>query len=107
MKTVTIFGASDDLIEVCGDIEGCDEFNNCAQGPYMGCVHIEAGDFHLQVHAIYAGGWGFGITTEGGDYDEYPPWDIKREFGTESSYSETVTVEVPDTAKVRFTKKPE
>jgi hypothetical protein len=98
MKTLKIYGASDDLIETEG-IEGCDEFST--HSPSKKKIEIRAGSVKpegLDIWPIYTGSWAFAITAPFGDYDEYPAWPIRRYFGGESSHSETIEIDVPDDA---------
>jgi hypothetical protein len=101
MKTLTIYGASDDLVEAHG-IPGGDEFTVYPDTPYVGQIHVRARDGKLNIHVIYDGSWAFAIAPQDGDNDTLPPWKIDRMFGTESAYSETVTIDVPDDAKMAF-----
>lgn len=50
-QTVTIYGASDDLVEVCGDVPGCDEYGSFDSDKY---VEFSTGDV---VHVAYDGTW--------------------------------------------------
>ena len=109
---ITIYGASDDLVEVSG-CEGADEFNVYGDD---GKVHWR-GDFvasdttgeagRLRVYAIYDGCWHFsvGMVDEG---DHLPPWPFVIRQGKgmtpgaragteryESSYSVVLTVDAP------------
>jgi hypothetical protein len=105
MKTVTIYGCSDDLIETQG-IAGCEEFAVYSESPYHGSLKISDGKETLWIHAIYWGCWGFAITNDDdeSDYETMPDWSIRRAWGDEVSYSETVRIDVPDSAVLEFLK---
>lgn len=104
MKTLTIYGASDDLIE-CSGIKGCDEFNAIEDGPYKACLRVKHYSDSIRIHAIYAGSWAFAVTTDCGDDHDEMPWKITRTFGQEEPYSETLKIKVPDGAKVSLLKR--
>jgi hypothetical protein len=53
MISIKIYGASDDLIEVEGDVPGCDEFNHYS-GP--GFVELSTGDV-FKVEYTHGGVW--------------------------------------------------
>jgi len=104
MKTITIYGASDDLIEIEGACPGCDEYS--AEGEhdsYRGRIHISAGEETVVVHAIFDGSWAFAICPQDGDFDSMPKWTIARSFGDKTEYSETITITLPDDATVEYT----
>lgn len=89
---ITIYGASDDLIEVEG-CEGADEFNSYEHGPVMwrGDLIAPDGDA-LRVHALYGGCWSVAV----GQVDEdrpLPDWDI--DVFQEGRYSTGVKVDAP------------
>jgi len=97
MKTFSISGASDDLIETAG-IPGCDEFNAIKDGPHIAVLGIWSSSGNIEVHCIYSGFWAFAIGPIDGDYDKMPSWEIRRAWGTVVPYSETVEIDVPDDA---------
>ena len=101
MKTIKIYGASDDLIEVEGGCKGCDEYSTGETGPLMGMVQLHAGDNFVKIHCIYEGSWAFAICPQDGDFD-FMPWVVARTFGKDSPYSETVLISVPDDCEVSF-----
>ena len=80
MKTFSISGASDDLVETNG-ITGCDEFSIIKDGPWMTCLTIQAEGRTLDVHVIYNGYWAFAVGSSDGDSDEQPDWPIRRSWG--------------------------
>jgi len=101
MATITIFGASDDLIEIDG-VPGADEFCKPA-GAWVGVIEAPNGDTAL-VFVDYRdnGCW----TTALGLFDEdykFPNWKITTsncdELGT--AYSTFTTIEVPDGTTIR------
>ncbi|WP_141576074.1 hypothetical protein [Actinomadura sp. WMMA1423] len=103
---ITIYGASDDLIEVAG-CEGADEFNvygSDAMGPVMwhGDLIAPSGAA-MRVHVLYDGCWHVAI----GQVDEsipLPDWptQIRQHTGgmfpgdRPISYSVVLTVEAPE-----------
>lgn len=100
MKTFSISGGSDDLIETDG-IPGCDEFNVVKDGPHMAKLTIETPDsVTLDIHCIFDGYWAFAIGSQDGDCDEMPPWPIRRVWGKDAPYSEHVEIDVPDDAEL-------
>jgi hypothetical protein len=103
VKTIKIYGGSDDLIEVEGECKGCDEYNTGTynMGPHMGTISLNAGDNSVRIHCIYDGSWAFAVCPQDGDFD-FMPWDLRREFGANSPYSETVEIDVPDDCEVSF-----
>ena len=105
MKLVKVYGASDDLVQIEGDIKGADEF---------GCFDVQprfilsTGGGALWIDAVYNGSWAFAVGVESARDDEgMPPWPIRREWGTDCPYSETLIIECPDDATVRRTGKRE
>lgn len=105
MKTLKIWGASDDLLETSG-LPGCDEFNVYGNGPLMGKLTVKGKGMHLHIYALYDGAWSFAIgTQEGDDCDEFPGNQITRRWGNDSPYSETVLIECPPDAILAFSKK--
>lgn len=99
MKTLTIYGASDDLVE-CSGIPGADEFNIITDRVHKGHIEINADGIELRVDVLYSGGWSFAIQPQDGECDVMPDWKVTREWGTEVRYSEFVTIELPDDAKM-------
>jgi hypothetical protein len=104
VKTLRIYGTSDELIEVSG-IDGADEFGSmtCRQcQSYGGSMMVSARDRNddIQIHAIYSGSWSFAISAESGGYDRMPPWPVRRTWGMDCPYSETLEIDVPDDARL-------
>jgi hypothetical protein len=104
MKTLTVYGASDDLIEADG-IPGADEFGNGSNNIYRGYLHVKAGDHEIAIHCIYFGHWCFGVgTLSGNDYDDFPDWPIRRGWGGRG-YSEVLEIDLPDDARLEYVDK--
>lgn len=102
MKTLTVYGASDDLLETEG-IDGCDEFNVKPNGSYKGYLEIRGTDCSFDVHCIYVGSWSFAVAAVEGDYDEWP--DAVREASRRyEGYTEIIEFKVPDDACLKFIK---
>lgn len=103
MKTVRIYGASDDLIEADG-VEGADEFNPTSHGdgPYKATLAIEASPFALHIHALYGpeAVWSFAPSTAD-DGVPLPPWPIRIGPSEDCGYSTQIEVDVPDHATMR------
>jgi hypothetical protein len=98
MKTLRMYGASDDLVEAEG-LPGCDEFNVLIDHQQHATFLVSAENGRLHVHAVYAGSWAFAVTSATGtDYDLMPDWPIRRTFGDKCSYSETLEIDCPDDA---------
>ncbi|MCC6457845.1 MAG: hypothetical protein IT328_23010 [Caldilineaceae bacterium] len=102
MKTLRMYAASDDLIEVKG-IEGADEYtaNMRDNSPFMATFEVrsESEDASIEIHIVYTGSWAFAVTPKDGP--EYPAWAMRRTWGTIVDYSETLEVFVPDDAIIR------
>ena len=99
MKTVKIYGASDDLVETSG-IKGCDEFG-CYSSDEL--VHttlaIVTQTEGVHVYAIYDGCWSFAVSPAM-DSEQLPDWPIRHLWGGGSDYSETLEIDVPDDAEL-------
>jgi hypothetical protein len=106
MKTLTVSGCSDDLIETEG-LPGCNEFNVCKEGPYIATLQVDAGGVSIAIHCIYAGHWCFAVGPLDGYGDAYgdamPAWPIRRTFGDVCAYSETLEIDCPDDATLVLT----
>lgn len=100
MKHLTIYGASDDLIEVEGDLEGCDEYNG------EEAVFAIAG-LKVTVEYADAGVWAIKVA----QLDEGDPVTAKNiTLGVSNAinpenppYSMQLDMDVPDDAVVRAT----
>lgn len=103
MKTFSVYGVSDDLIEANG-ISGADEFPRKGNGAYCGTIRIEHGASAVLIHCLYSGGWSFAVSddSDDGDFSSPPHWPVRRTFGDDCKYSETVFVNVPDDATCSF-----
>ena len=101
MKTIQIYGASDDLIEVDGACKGCDEYNARNHGIVAGTLHLDDGVNHVRVHCIYDGSWAFAVCPQDGDCDKMP-WPVRYSFGHDTPYSQTVSIDVPDNCEVKY-----
>lgn len=103
-KTLKIYGANDDLLEVEGNDELV-ELDVYCDSYLVGRFNIDIGDKrYLEIYCIYAGFWAFAIGPDSGDFDEMPDWEIKRTWGKDIRYSETITLSVPANAKLSFEK---
>lgn len=102
MKTLTMYGYSDDNIVFEG-IDSADEFGAFGDSPYRAQFRLKSAsqDVELVIHVIYYGHWCFAIGPENGDYEEMPDWAIRRVWGGECAYSETVQIDVPDDAVLK------
>ena len=101
---LVVYGASDDLIEVEGDVLS-DEFGNyTGSKDTNGRLIVSVNNIPiLEIVPVYRGFWAFAIgPTHINDYEEMPDWKIVREWGTKIRYSETVTIDLPDGATAEF-----
>ncbi len=98
---ITIYGASDDLIEVAG-CKGADEFNAYGNALAMWGGDLIAPDgTQLRVYAIYDGCWHFSV----GQVDEdvrLPSWPVAIEQ-EERGYSTRLRIEAPDGTRLTNT----
>lgn len=100
---IHIYGASDDLIEIAGDIS--EEFNPAGDGGYIS-VQAEEGFIGFDITYDIDGLWLISpIPNEDGPN---PDWPMTVKAGANSdvpysgSYTVVVTVEAPDDAVVKF-----
>jgi hypothetical protein len=106
VSTITIYGASDDLIEVAG-CEGADEFDCSGSQRHAVNWHatLTAPDGPaMRVMAWYGPGgcWLLGIGQAGED-KELPSWPVTITQGdgrTSSAYNVVLTVEAPEGTKL-------
>lgn len=102
MKTLTMYGSSDDLIEADG-IEGADEYGIFASDtwPYVAtfAVTSQSESKGLNVHVLYDGSWSFAVSAD--DTEKLCEWPIRRSWGTDCDYSETLEIDVPDDAIIK------
>lgn len=98
---ITIYGASDDLIEV----EGCvnaDEINHYGSGPWSAV--LRCGDESMKVHAWFTreGQWAVGVSQDGlapgAEEGNGLPWPITIRQGTDAEccYSAVLLVDAPE-----------
>ena len=80
--TVRIYGASDDLIEIEGDIPGCDEYNEV-------CAYFQIAG--LQIGVEYAGTWEVAV----GQIDEDVPVTATDVRLSVDGYTMVLTMTVP------------
>ena len=83
-KHLTIYGASDDLIEVEGDVPGCDEYSG------EKATFVVAG---IRVHVRFTGNWVVGV--EPIDEDVPPTATNMRLSIHERGYSAQLDLDVP------------
>lgn len=99
MKTFSIYGASDDLVETDG-VNGCDEFNVNPQGEsgYAGTFVLSGGGQTMKIHAFYDGCWHFSPAQldEGVDLPAWPMRITAHRIRDEIGYSTLIEVDVPD-----------
>ena len=100
MRTLTFYGASDDLFE-CDDSAGRDT-NEVGAYDRPGIYKIMDGDAGLYVVGHYAPGnvtgcWSVGVMPLDEDVP-LPPWPVAMALGGRG-YSAVLTLTVPDTAK--------
>lgn len=104
--TVQIYGASDDLVEIEGDVEGADEYNAYDEG-FQGVIEApDGGTAILYVEYRDNGCW----TATLGRYEE--GYAIPSEWGVELStnselcaYSTVLTLTLPAGSTIRRIKK--
>lgn len=90
MKTFSIYGASDDLVETAG-VPGCDEFNIISDDVLVGTFVLGG---KMRIRALYDGCWSFSV----GQVDEeipLPDWPIRIKQH-ERGYSTEMEIDVPD-----------
>lgn len=102
MRTLRVYGYSDDLVESEG-IDGADEFPAYdGTTPYRGRLEVKDGTYTVEIHAIYAGSWAFAICPQDGNFDNMPPWEIRRTFGDRCPCSETIEIDLPHNAVCKW-----
>ncbi len=95
---ITIYGASDDLIEVEG-CQGADEFNEIPSSGHVGHLDFTLGDQRLRVHVIYDGCWSFAPAMVE-EEDRMPPWPMTFRFN--HCYSAVMTIDAPPAVMATF-----
>ena len=105
-KTVAFWGASDDLVEVEGDLPGCDEHGAYNSGDDLinAKFLITAEHGRMHVYAIYDGQWAFAPALVDED-DMLPGWPMrlmqqKRDDGR-LHYSMRLEIDLPDDATIK------
>ena len=103
MKTLRMYGASDDLVEAEG-IEGADEYGIYTHDtwPYVASFNvISQGEAKgLRIHVLFDGCWSFAVSAD--DSETLPSWPTRRTWGVPSSYSELLEIDVPDDATIKL-----
>ena len=97
MPTLEMYGASDDLVETEG-IPGCDEFDCYNESPRF-LVSGPGGCLWIVAH--YHGSWAFAVGSAANNCEAMPPWPIRRSWGDNCAYSETLTIECPAGTTIR------
>lgn len=99
-STVTIYGASDDLVEIEGSIVGADEYSS--DGHWVGVMEApDGGTAYVYVDYRDNGTW----TVALGQYEEefnLPPWPATPFVDpARCAYSTALSIEVPDGTTIR------
>lgn len=95
IMSVTIYGASDDLIEIAG-CKGADEFNASMKdndNPLMAEFVLSGEGGQIRIVALYDGCWSFAIAPVDEEVP-IPAWPIKMSLH-ERGYSTLVEIDVP------------
>ena len=95
MKVCTIYGSSDDLIEI-GGVEGAGEFNIISDDL---CIASFVLGNKMRIRALYDGCWSFAVGQVDEDI-ELPEWPVKISQA-ENGYSTLLEIKVPDDVKIR------
>ena len=99
MRTVSFYGASDDLIEVDG-IPGADEFAALDQSPEgMAGSFVVGGKIRVRAYYDQRGVWGFSVS-QVTDAVPLPDWPIRISQQSDCDYSTRVEIDCPDDATV-------
>lgn len=101
MKTLSMFGASDDLIEASGVFGAREFYATGTDGTYMGSFNLGG---KMRIHALYDGCWSFAV----GQVDEeipLPDWPIRIGRAPECAYSTLLEINVPDDVRLFQEKK--
>ncbi len=100
MASITFWGASDDLVEIEGDLEGCDEYPlgilNSDLGQYT-IFEVRTDRERVEIVATYtySGTWTFMPVLPTED-DPWPAWPMQVSASPQNDYSLQLTIEVPD-----------
>ena len=94
-KTVTVSGASDDLVEWEG-CDGADEFNIISSEVWVGTFLLDSPtEGRMHVHAVYDGTWSFAVARPDEDV-LLPDWPVIVRDSPHNGYSTEVAIECPD-----------
>ena len=97
MATLTVYGSSDDLVEIAG-VEGGDEFN--CDGSWSGVIVAPNGDTALLYVDYRRGTWSSSLALYEEGY-KLPEWDVKiTGDGEMNDYSTYTEITVPDGTKI-------
>ena len=103
-KRITFWGASDDLVEIEGDVPGCDEYACYAETLVF---QIRGGGCRMNVVCIYGvsgGTWCFApaLVDEGEGFPDWPLQIQACDIGRHRTdpYSMMLVIDVPDDAEV-------
>ena len=108
MKEVSFWGSSDDLVEIDGDIPGCDEYNVYQKiSGIMDKFRIYSSEGDLDIYAVYNGEWVFapGLAVDEPDQEgvSIPKWAEKVYIENAPNwYSVLMILWVPDDARVEL-----
>lgn len=103
-QTICIYGCSDDIVHVTGfdpttgkigGSEGDETYRGSDADGTPWSVTIAYGDVRVEVSALYLGYWGFVVGPGHGDFDDLPDWPVRRTFGADCGYSETIEIDIP------------
>jgi hypothetical protein len=100
-KTVTIYGASDDLLEVDGDIAGADEYGAYG-GPVEGVLTAPDGDSLIIRAEFSKAGAPADWTLSVENTDTYPAWPIRFGERPDREGDPALIIEVPDGTVFKF-----
>lgn len=90
MKTFTIYGSSDDLVETSG-VPGTDEFNIISSGDHVGTFILGQ---RIRIEVYYDGVWSFALAQVEEEI-RFPDWPI-RISQADNGYSTYIEIDVPD-----------
>lgn len=93
MPHVTVYGASDDLVEIDG-CEGADEFSHLSSTPWVGDLTAPNGE-SMRISVHYDGCWHTAVGQAGED-TPFPTWPVTITQHPNVPYSTLTTIEVPE-----------
>lgn len=102
MATITVYGSSDDLVEI-GGVEGADEFSLGIDDSWVGVIEAPNGDTALlYVDLRQNGCWTSALGLYEEDYS-LPNWPmtISVDSARGNAYSTYTTIEVPDGTTIK------